>query len=134
MDGLKLAVIGATGLVGRTMLEVMEELALPVDELLPAGSERSAGNEVEFQGRKWTVQTVEEVLAARPQVALFSAGGDVSKKWAPEFAKVGTTVIDNSSAWRMDPACPLVVPEVNGDAIGPDDRIIANPIARRCSS
>ena len=127
MEGLKLAVIGATGLVGRTMLEVMEELALPVDELLPAGSERSAGDEVEFQGRKWTVKTVDEVLAARPQVALFSAGGDVSKKWAPEFAKAGTTVIDNSSAWRMDPACPLVVPEVNGDAIGPDNRIIANP-------
>ena len=79
MDGLKLAIIGATGLVGRTMLEVMEELALPVDELLPAGSARSAGKELEFQGRKWTVQTVEEVLAARPQVALFSAGGDVSK-------------------------------------------------------
>ena len=81
MEGLKLAIIGATGLVGRTMLEVMEELALPVDELLPAGSARSAGKEVEFQGRKWTVKTVEEVLAARPQVALFSAGGDVSKKW-----------------------------------------------------
>ena len=127
MDGLKLAIIGATGLVGRTMLEVMEELALPVDELLPAGSARSAGKELEFQGRKWTVQTVEEVLAARPQVALFSAGGDVSKKWAPEFAKAGITVIDNSSAWRMDPDCPLVVPEVNGDTIGPDDRIIANP-------
>ena len=73
------------------------------------------------------MQTVEEVLAARPQVALFSAGGDVSKKWAPEFAKAGITVIDNSSAWRMDPDCPLVVPEVNGDTIGPDDRIIANP-------
>ena len=127
MDGLKLAVIGATGLVGRTMLEVMEELALPVDELLPAGSARSTGKELEFQGRKWTVQTVEEVLAARPQVALFSAGGDVSKKWAPEFANAGITVIDNSSAWRMDPNCPLVVPEVNGDTIGPDDRIIANP-------
>ena len=127
MGGLKLAIIGATGLVGRTMLEVMEELVLPVDELLPAGSAQSAGKEVEFQGRKWTVRTVEEVLAARPQVALFSAGGDVSKKWSLEFAKAGITVIDNSSAWRMDPDCPLVVPEVNGDTIGPDDRIIANP-------
>tara|TARA_B100001093_G_scaffold451643_1_gene459223 strand:- start:250 stop:1254 length:1005 start_codon:yes stop_codon:yes gene_type:complete len=127
MNGLKLALIGATGLVGRTMLEVMEELALPVDELLPAASGESVGKEVEFQGRKWMIQSVEDVLAARPQVALFSAGGDVSKRWAPEFAKAGTTVVDNSSAWRMDSNCPLVVPEVNGDAIGSADRIIANP-------
>ncbi|MAI24146.1 MAG: aspartate-semialdehyde dehydrogenase [Crocinitomicaceae bacterium] len=124
---MKLALIGATGLVGRTMLEVMEELALPVDELLPAASGQSVGKEVEFQGRKWTIQSVEDVLAARPQVALFSAGGDVSKRWAPEFAKAGITVVDNSSAWRMDSNCPLVVPEVNGDAIGSADRIIANP-------
>ncbi|MBO74020.1 MAG: aspartate-semialdehyde dehydrogenase [Flavobacteriales bacterium] len=124
---MKLALIGATGLVGRTMLEVMEELALPVDELLPAASGESVGKEVEFQGRKWMIQSVEDVLAARPQVALFSAGGDVSKRWAPEFAKAGTTVVDNSSAWRMDSNCPLVVPEVNGDAIGSADRIIANP-------
>lgn len=109
------------------MLEVMEELALPVDELLPAASGQSVGKEVEFQGRKWTIQSVEDVLAARPQVALFSAGGDVSKRWAPEFAKAGITVVDNSSAWRMDSNCPLVVPEVNGDAIGSADRIIANP-------
>ena len=109
------------------MLEVMEELALPVDELLLAASEGSVGKEVEFQGRKWTIQSVADVLAVCPQVALFSAGGDVSKRWAPEFAKAGTTVVDNSSAWRMDSNCPLVVPEVNGDAIGSADRIIANP-------
>jgi aspartate-semialdehyde dehydrogenase len=127
MNGLRLAVIGATGLVGRTMLEVLDELQLPVDELLLAGSPKSAGKQVEFQGTTWTVKTVEEVLDARPQVALFSAGGDVSKTWAPRFAEAGTTVIDNSSAWRMDPDCPLVVPEVNGQAIGDHHRIIANP-------
>lgn len=127
MEGLKLAVVGATGLVGRTMLKVLDELQLPVEQLLLAGSDRSAGKKVDFQGREWTVKTVEEVLAAQPHVALFSAGGDVAKVWAPRFAEVGTTVIDNSSAWRMDPACPLVVPEVNGEAIGPEDLIIANP-------
>lgn len=127
MNGLRLAVIGATGLVGRTMLEVMDELRLPVDELCLAGSPKSAGKQVEFQGKTWTVQTVQDVLDARPQVALFSAGGDVSKAWAPRFAEAGITVIDNSSAWRMDPDCPLVVPEVNGDAIGDHHLIIANP-------
>jgi aspartate-semialdehyde dehydrogenase len=127
MKGLRIAVVGATGLVGRTMLEVLEELNFPVEELLPAGSAASAGKKLEFGGKSWTVQTVEAVLAAAPDVALFSAGGDVSREWAPRFAEVGTTVIDNSSAWRMDPTCPLVVPEVNGAAIGPDDRIIANP-------
>jgi aspartate-semialdehyde dehydrogenase len=125
--GLRLAIVGATGLVGRTMLEVLEELNFPVEELLPAGSPSSAGKMLEFGGQSWTVQTVESVLAAAPDVALFSAGGDVSKAWAPRFAEAGTTVIDNSSAWRMDRACPLVVPEVNGAAIGPQDRIIANP-------
>jgi aspartate-semialdehyde dehydrogenase len=127
MKGLRIAVVGATGLVGRTMLEVLEELNFPVEELLPAGSAASAGKKLEFGGKSWTVKTVESVLAAAPDVALFSAGGDVSKEWAPRFAEAGTTVIDNSSAWRMDPACPLVVPEVNGDAIGVNDRIIANP-------
>jgi aspartate-semialdehyde dehydrogenase len=125
--GLRIAIVGATGLVGRTMLEVLEELNFPVEELLPAGSPSSAGKMLEFGGQSWTVQTVESVLAAAPDVALFSAGGDVSKAWAPRFAEAGTTVIDNSSAWRMDRACPLVVPEVNGAAIGPQDRIIANP-------
>ena len=125
--GLRIAIVGATGLVGRTMLDVLEELNFPVEELLPAGSPSSAGKMLEFGGQSWTVQTVESVLAAAPDVALFSAGGDVSKAWAPRFAEAGTTVIDNSSAWRMDRACPLVVPEVNGAAIGPQDRIIANP-------
>jgi aspartate-semialdehyde dehydrogenase len=127
MKGLRIAVVGATGLVGRTMLEVLEELKFPVRELLPAGSPASAGKKLEFGGKSWTVQTVEAILAAAPDVALFSAGGDVSKEWAPRFAEAGTTVIDNSSAWRMDPSCPLVVPEVNGGAIGAQDRIIANP-------
>lgn len=127
MNGLNIAVIGATGLVGRTMLEVLEEMDLPCERLLLAGSENSRGKELLFRGKSWTVQTVDEVLNSKPHVALFSAGGNVSKEWAPKFAEVGTTVIDNSSAWRMDPACPLVVPEVNGHDILGHHRIIANP-------
>lgn len=125
--GLRIAVIGATGLVGRTMLDVLEELEFPIAELLPAGSAASVGKRVHCAGRDWEVTSVEAVLEHPPHVALFSAGGDVSKTWAPRFAAAGTTVIDNSSAWRMDPNCPLVVPEVNGHAIRPEHRIIANP-------
>lgn len=127
MKGLRIAVIGATGLVGRTMLKVLEELNFPLEELLPAGSVRSRGKELACLGQSWPVRSVEEVLASKPDVALFSAGGDVSKAWAPKFAAAGITVIDNSSAWRMDPSCPLIVPEVNGDALQPHHRIIANP-------
>jgi len=127
MNGLNIAVIGATGLVGRTMLEVLEEMDLPCEQLSLAGSEQSRGKELPFRGKSWMVQTVDEVLDSKPHVALFSAGGNVSKEWAPKFAEAGTTVIDNSSAWRMDPSCPLVVPEVNGHDILDHHRIIANP-------
>ena len=127
MKGLRIAIIGATGLVGRTMLSVLEELDFPLDELLLAGSESSRGKQLSCLGQTWPVRRVDEVLASRPDVALFSAGSDVSKKWAPKFAAAGITVIDNSSAWRMDASCPLIVPEVNGDALQPHHRIIANP-------
>tara|TARA_B110000285_G_C15097952_1_gene603227 strand:+ start:392 stop:1426 length:1035 start_codon:yes stop_codon:yes gene_type:complete len=126
-NGLVVAVIGATGLVGGTMLKVLEELSFPVRTLLPVGSERSVGKEVVFQGESHRVIGMEDSLRAAPQLALFSAGGSVSLEWAPRFAAQGCTVIDNSSAWRMDPKCPLVVPEVNGLDIAPHHLIIANP-------
>ncbi len=124
---MKVAVVGATGLVGTKMLQVLAERAFPVDELLPVASERSVGKEVEFKGRQYKVVSMLDAIAAKPDVALFSAGGSTSLEWAPKFAEAGITVIDNSSAWRMDPAKPLVVPEVNADALTPDDKIIANP-------
>ena len=125
--GRTVAVIGATGLVGRTMLQGLAARKFPVKELLPVASSRSKGAMVEFKGTEIAVMGVEEAVERRPDIAIFSAGGDVSKQWAPAFRDVGTTVIDNSSAWRMDPDVPLVVPEVNADAIGDDDLIIANP-------
>lgn len=124
---ISVAIIGATGLVGRTMLEVLEASDMPISELLLAGSDQSAGKQLLFRGDSITLETVQAVWTKRPQVALFSAGGSVSLAWAPKFAEVGTTVVDNSSAWRMDANCPLVVPEVNGHAIQPQHRIIANP-------
>ncbi len=126
-QGLVVAVIGATGLVGKTMLKVLEEHAFPVRLLLPVGSSRSVGFTVTFQGDEVEVMTMEAAISHSPDVALFSAGGAVSEKWAPQFAKAGITVIDNSSVWRMDGNCPLVVPEVNGHHILPHHRIIANP-------
>jgi aspartate-semialdehyde dehydrogenase len=123
---MKVAVVGATGLVGREMLQVLAEENFPVSELIPVASPRSVGTQVEFAGKRWTVTSMDDAIARRPDVALFSAGGSVSKEHAPRFAAVGTTVIDNSSAWRMDPEVPLVVPEVNADALG-EHRIIANP-------
>jgi aspartate-semialdehyde dehydrogenase len=125
--GLKVCVVGATGLVGRTMLKVLEEHAFPVDELLPVGSARSVGSFVPFMEKEVEVVGMEEAIARRPHVALFSAGGVVSEEWAPRFAEAGITVIDNSSAWRMADQCPLVVPEVNGHHIQPHHLIIANP-------
>jgi aspartate-semialdehyde dehydrogenase len=124
--GRTVAVIGATGLVGRTMLAGLAARKFPVKTLLPVASSRSLGTNIEFKGQEIPVISVEEAVALRPDIALFSAGGDVSRQWAPAFQEAGTTVIDNSSAWRMDPNVPLVVPEVNADAIG-DARIIANP-------
>lgn len=123
----RVAVVGATGLVGTKMIEVLEELNFPVSELIPCASEKSVGKKVKFQGKEWAVVSLEDGVAAKPDFALFSAGAGVSKEWAPKFAAAGSRVIDNSSCWRMDPSVPLVVPEINADAIGPKDMIIANP-------
>ena len=124
---MKVAVVGATGLVGTKMLQVLAERNFPVTELLPVASERSIGKEVEFRGKKYKVVSASDAIAARPAVALFSAGGGTSLEWAPKFAAAGITVIDNSSAWRMDPTKKLVVPEINADVLGKNDKIIANP-------
>ena len=121
------AVVGATGLVGTKMLRVLEERNFPVTELLPVASERSWGKKVTFQGKEWTVISAADAIARKPALAIFSAGGAASGELAPQFAAVGCRVVDNSSYWRMDPSVPLVVPEINPDAIGPDNFIIANP-------
>jgi len=124
---MKVAVVGATGLVGTKMLQVLAERNFPVTELVPVASEKSVGKEVEFKGKKYKVVGLKDAIAAKPAVALFSAGGSTSLEWAPQFAEAGITVIDNSSAWRMDPAKPLVVPEINADVLTANDKIIANP-------
>jgi aspartate-semialdehyde dehydrogenase len=122
-----LALVGATGLVGREMLRVLEERNIPVRDLIPVASEKSLGKAAFFHGKKYPIVNMEEAIARNPAAALFSAGSTVSLEWAPRFAKAGITVIDNSSAWRMDPAIKLVVPEVNGAVLNREDRIIANP-------
>ncbi len=124
---MKVAVVGATGLVGTKMLQVLAERNFPVTELLPVASERSVGKEIEFKGKKYKVVSMTDAIAAKPAVALFSAGGGTSLEWAPKFAEAGITVIDNSSAWRMDTTKKLVVPEINADALTGEDKIIANP-------
>src|SRR5579859_1644107 len=124
---MKVAVVGATGLVGTKMLQVLAERNFPVTELLPVASEKSIGKQVEFKGKKYTVVSANDAIAAKPALALFSAGGSTSLEWAPKFAAAGITVIDNSSAWRMDPTKKLVVPELNADALTKEDKIIANP-------
>jgi aspartate-semialdehyde dehydrogenase len=124
---MKVAVVGATGLVGTKMLQILEERNFPVTELIPVASERSAGKEISFKGKKYKVVTAETAISMKPQLALFSAGGGTSLEWAPKFAEAGITVIDNSSAWRMDPSKKLVVPEINADALTKEDKIIANP-------
>ncbi len=124
---MRVAIVGATGLVGSTMLRLLEERNFPVTELLPVASARSAGSTVSFRGANYRVLTSEEAIALKPQLALFSAGGGPSKELAPHFAAAGCRVIDNSSAWRMDPFKKLIVPEVNGDALEETDFIIANP-------
>src|SRR5882757_5290818 len=124
---MKVAVVGATGLVGTKMLTVLAERNFPVTELIPVASERSIGKEVEFKGKKYKIVSADDAIAAKPNVAIFSAGGSTSLEWAPKFAAAGITVIDNSSAWRMDPTKKLVVPELNADALGAADKIIANP-------
>ncbi|WP_341220354.1 aspartate-semialdehyde dehydrogenase [Polaribacter atrinae] len=124
---MKIAVVGATGMVGTVMLRVLEERNLPITELIPVASERSAGKKLTYKGKEYTIVTLADAVKMKPDIALFSAGGDTSVEWAPKFAEVGTTVIDNSSAWRMDPTKKLVVPEINGDVLTKDDKIIANP-------
>lgn len=124
---MKVAVVGATGMVGAVMLRVLEERDFPMDELLLVASERSVGKTLPFRGEEIAVIGLEEAVSRRPDIAIFSAGGDTSLEWAPKFAAAGTTVIDNSSAWRMDPGKKLVVPEINAHALGKDDKIIANP-------
>lgn len=124
---MNVAVVGATGLVGTRMLEILEERNFPIGHLIPVASERSAGKSITFRGKEYKVVTPAEAVAMKPQLALFSAGGQTSLEWAPRFAEAGTTVIDNSSAWRMDPAKKLVVPEVNAHVLTAADKIIANP-------
>ena len=124
---MRIAVVGATGLVGQKILEVLEERNFQISELYPVASERSVGKEIVFNGKKYKVISMMDAINLKPQIAIFSAGGDTSLKWAPEFAKVGTTVVDNSSAWRMDKSKKLVVPEINAVELTTEDKIIANP-------
>jgi len=124
---MKLAIIGATGLVGGEILKVLEERNLPITELIPVASEKSIGQEITFKGKKFKVVGVETAIDMQPEIAIFSAGGSTSLELAPKFAAVGTTVIDNSSAWRMDPTKKLVVPEINAYTLTKEDKIIANP-------
>ncbi|KJD36591.1 aspartate-semialdehyde dehydrogenase [Tamlana sedimentorum] len=124
---MKVAVVGATGMVGEVMLKVLAERNFPVTELIPVASERSIGKKLNYKGKDYTVVGLETAVSMKPDIALFSAGGDTSLEWAPKFAEAGTTVVDNSSAWRMDPTKKLVVPEINASALTKEDKIIANP-------
>lgn len=124
---MKIAVVGATGMVGTVMLQLLEERNFPLTEVLLVASEKSVGKTLTFKGKTHTIIGLDTAVAAKPDIAIFSAGGSISLEWAPQFAAVGTTVIDNSSAWRMDPTKKLVVPEINADIITKDDTIIANP-------
>lgn len=124
---MKVAVIGATGMVGEVMLQVLAERNFPITELIPVASQKSIGKEIDFKGKKYKVVSLETAISLRPAIALFSAGGETSLTWAPKFAEVGTTVIDNSSAWRMDSTKKLIVPEINATSLTKDDKIIANP-------
>lgn len=124
---MRVAVVGVTGMVGEIMRNVLEERNFPITEFLPVASARSVGKTISFQGKDYTVIGLEDAVAQAPDFALFSAGGQTSLDWAPKFAAVGTTVIDNSSAWRMHPDHKLIVPEINADQLTPDDKIIANP-------
>ncbi|HUR11214.1 MAG TPA: aspartate-semialdehyde dehydrogenase [Flavitalea sp.] len=124
---MKIAVVGATGLVGTKMLQVLEERNFPVTELIPVASERSVGKEILFCKKQYKIISMEEGIRRKPSIALFSAGGSTSLEWAPRFAEAGITVIDNSSAWRMDPQKKLIVPEINAHSLTKNDRIIANP-------
>ena len=124
---MRVAVVGATGMVGNVMLQILAERNFLITELIPVASERSVGKKIDFKGVLYTIVSLETAVDMQPDIALFSAGGDTSLSWAPKFAEVGTTVIDNSSAWRMDPTKKLVVPEINGNILTSGDKIIANP-------
>ena len=124
---MKLAVVGATGMVGTVMLDVLKERKFQYDELLLVASKKSVGKLIDYCGEKYSLIDVEMAIEKKPDIAIFSAGGDTSLKWAPKFAEIGTIVIDNSSAWRMDPSKKLIIPEINGDLISKEDKIIANP-------
>ena len=124
---MRVAVIGATGMVGNVLLQVLREQNFPITELIPVASEKSVGNIILFGGLEFTVVGLQTALEMKPDLAIFSAGGETSLEWAPKFAAVGTTVIDNSSAWRMDPTKKLIVPEINGEILSANDKIIANP-------
>lgn len=132
---MKVAVVGATGLVGRKMLQVLEERNFPVTELIPVASERSVGKEITFKGKNYKVMGMRDAINMKPQLAIFSAGGDTSLEWAPQFAAAGITVVDNSSAWRMDPTKKLVIPEINANTLTKEDKFIANRTVQqyRCS-
>lgn len=123
----RIAIVGATGLVGQKILEILHEKDFPLVNIRLAASERSVGQHISFAGQDFEVQSIESLLAEKPDVALFSAGGDIAKDWAPAFKETGTTVIDNSSAWRLDPHVPLIIPEVNGGLLNNQNKIIANP-------
>ncbi len=124
---MKVAIVGATGLVGGQMLQILNDRNFPVSELIPVASARSAGKKINFQGKDYTVVTPDTAISMKPDIAFFSAGGSTSLEWAPKFAEAGITVVDNSSAWRMDPDKKLIIPEVNADALSKNDKIIANP-------
>lgn len=124
---MKVAVVGATGMVGEVMLKVLSERNFPVTELLLVASERSVGKKLSYKDKEYTIIGLADAVAAKPDIAIFSAGGDTSLEWAPKFAEAGTTVVDNSSAWRMDPTKKLVVPEINAGELTKEDKIIANP-------
>ncbi len=124
---MKVAVVGATGMVGNVLLQVLREQNFPITELIPVASEKSVGKQIEYDGSSFSVVNLETAVSMKPDVAIFSAGGETSLLWAPKFAAVGTTVIDNSSAWRMDPTKKLIIPEINGHLLTPEDKIIANP-------
>lgn len=124
---MNIAVVGATGMVGTVLLKVLEERNFPISNLLPVASERSIGKDITFKDKKYKIVSIQDAIAAKPQLAIFSAGGNTSLDWAPKFAEAGTTVIDNSSAWRMDPDKKLIIPEINANELTKEDKIIANP-------
>ncbi len=124
---MKIAIVGSTGMVGRTMLNILEYSNISISELLPVASKKSIGKSITFKGKKYLVTSIENAIEQKPDIALFSAGGNISLEWAPKFAEVGTVVIDNSSAWRMDATKKLIVPEINANLLTKEDKIIANP-------